>query len=129
MLLLTFYFLDEYFVLTGVSSSCFSTDSVSFECTDKFQGEELQLSVEIKACQRPVKIKTSLKINALDINWDYEFDASQDVAIPGFSVGDAGAFLHLEVTTLNNGNLEVKVYISLTMKLNCCLLLTTVKVI
>ena len=106
------YFTNHCFVLsTGVSASCQSTGGLSFKCTDVFQGRKLQLSVEVKSCRKPMKIKTSLQINALGIDWEHESDTAQEIPIPGFAVGGFGVYLRVALTTLNNGNIQLKVFL------------------
>lgn len=78
------------------------------KCTGTFKREPVTLEIDVKACQKPVKISIILVISGQ--KFIKKFDGQEDLPLPGLSLGGLGDFvLTGNVNPLDNGDLQLKV--------------------
>ena len=71
-------------------------------------GEPVTLEIDVKVCQKPVKINIILVISGQ--KFIKEFDGQEDIPLPGLSLGGLGGFvLTVNVNPVDNGDLQLKV--------------------
>lgn len=78
------------------------------ECTDTFMGDSVALEIDVKACQKPVKISIMLTISSQ--TFSKEFDGQGDIPLPGLSLGGSVGFvLTVNANPFDNGDLQLEV--------------------
>ena len=93
---------------SGVYGGGCYTSGTNLKCTNTFMGEPLTLEIDVKACQKPVKISIVLVI--IGQTFSKEFDGQEDIPLPGLSLEGIGGFvLTVNANPLDNGNLQLEV--------------------
>ena len=99
------FFLIQFF--SGAYGECY-TSGTKLRCTDTFMGEPVALEIDVKACQKPVKISIILTISSQ--TFSKEFDGQGDIPLPGISLGGSVGFvLTVNANPFDNGDLQLEV--------------------
>ena len=93
---------------SGVYGGECYTSGTKLKCTDTFMWEPVTLEIDVKACQKPVKISILLTISSQ--TFSKEFDGQEDIPLPGLSLGDSiGFVLTVNASPFDNGDLQLQV--------------------
>ena len=101
----TFPFLYFNYVL-GTHGYC-TFSGTKMQCTDSLSGKQVTLEIQVKACRRPVRI--DIKLDMLDQTFRKKLDGSQDIPLPGLSIGGFGIVLNVFADPYDNGDLYLRV--------------------
>lgn len=101
----TFLFLYFSYVL-GTHGYC-TISGTKMQCTDSLSGNQVTLEIQVQACRRPVRI--DIKLDMLDQTFRKTLDGSQNIPLPGLSIGDFGIVLNVFADPYDNGDLYLRV--------------------
>ncbi|XP_065661016.1 uncharacterized protein LOC124810815 isoform X2 [Hydra vulgaris] len=88
----------------------FGTGERSYRCLTNIENFQAEIYIDIKSCSNDPVVKFHFKITELNIDFETQVHASQDIKIPGLSLsGLAGLYMQVNFEEDHSGNIELKV--------------------
>ncbi|XP_065661015.1 uncharacterized protein LOC124811127 isoform X2 [Hydra vulgaris] len=92
------------------SKSGLGTGERSFSCETDVNNFKAKIKVDIKTCRNDPLIKFRFEIPELSIDYETQVHASQDIEIPGLSLGSlAGLYMRVNLEDDHYRNIKLKV--------------------
>ncbi|XP_047131811.1 uncharacterized protein LOC124810815 isoform X1 [Hydra vulgaris] len=88
----------------------FGTGERSYRCLTNIENFPAEINIDIKTCNNDPVVKFHIKISKLNINFETQVHASQDIQIPGLSLSSlAGLYIQVNFEDDHSGNKDIKV--------------------